>query len=327
MNLSLETVLRCLDILPLVRENQGIQLAELAQRSGIDEKTIVDQLIPTLMLCGAPPYMPHDYVSIWLEGDHVYVEFADHFRRPVTLLPVEITALHLALTSAARPGEHDPAVRRRIEQLREKIERALPPQQRVFLEESNRISLSDHPDQGSPILEQVRRAVAERRKIEIEYLSFGDSRIKTRVAHPHAILVRDGVTYLPCFDELRDHLVTFRLDRINQVRVLGDHFEPVDSFDVEKLAREGFSRPAEDDEFDVRLEARGSAARQLAETLDQRQWRWLDDERLEIRLATSRPRSVVRWSFRFGPDLVIVEPESLRELAREELAEIAGRHS
>ncbi len=327
MNLSLETVLRCLDILPLVRENQGIQLAELAQRSGIDKKTIVDQLIPTLMLCGAPPYMPHDYVSIWLEGDHVYVEFADHFRRPVTLLPIEITALHLALTSAARPGEHDPAVRGRIEELREKIERALPEQQRVFLEESNRISLSDHPDQGSPILEEIRRAVSGRRKIEIEYLSFGDSRMKTRTAHPHAILVKDGVTYVPCFDELRGHMVTFRLDRINRIRVLGESFVPDESFDVETLAREGFSRPAEDDEFDVRLEARGNAARQLAETLDQRQWRWVDEEQLEIRLATSRPRSVVRWSLSYGPDLVIVEPESVRELAREELEQIARRHS
>ena len=80
MNLSLETVLRCLDLLPIVRENQGIELSELARRTQIPEKVIADQLVPMLMLCGSPPYMPHDYVSIWLEGDRVFFSYPPTFR-------------------------------------------------------------------------------------------------------------------------------------------------------------------------------------------------------------------------------------------------------
>ena len=327
MNISLETVLRCLDILPIVRENQGIKLEELAQRVGIKPKAIVDQIIPTLMLCGAPPYMPHDYVSIWLEGDHVFVEFADHFRRPVTMLPIEITALHLALTAAARPGEHDPQVRERIEMLREKIERALPEQQRVFLEESNRISLSDHPDQGSPLLDSIREAVSKKHKIDLEYLSFGNSQLQWRVAHPYGILVKDAVTYVPCFDEKRGHVVNFRLDRMNDLKILGETFELQPGFDMQQHAADGLWRASQNDEIVVKLEARGATARQLAETLDQRQWQWLDDERLEIRMPTSRPLSVVRWSLSHGPDLKILEPEDVRAMAREQLDGIAARYA
>ena len=327
MNLSLETVLQCLDILPMVRENQGITLTELAARTGLKAKKIADQLIPTLMLCGSPPYMPHDYVNMWLEGEHVYVEFADHFRRPVTLLPIEVTALHLALTAAARPGEHDAEVRRRLEELRMKIEWALPEAQRIFLRESERVSLSDHPDRGSPLLETIRDAVQRRRKIEIEYLSFGDKRMKRRVVHPHGILVKDGVTYVPCFDEIRGHICSFRLDRINEVKTLGESFEPQPGFSVEEHARDGLVRPGEDDEYEILLEARGAAARYLSESLDQRQWHWQKNDVLAVKLPTSRPHAVIKWAVRQGPDLVVVGPAEARRMAIEELQELRAHYT
>ncbi|MFT7618534.1 MAG: putative DNA-binding transcriptional regulator YafY [Planctomycetota bacterium] len=326
MNLSLETVLQCLDILPIVRENQGISLADLAARTGLDAKKISDQLIPTLMLCGSPPYMPHDYVNMWLDGDHVYVEFADHFKRPVTLLPIEITALHLSLTAAARPGEHDEEVRRRLSDLRRKIERALPEAQRIFLEESERVSLSDHPDRGSPHLDSIRNAMNRSRKIEIEYLSFGDKSLKRRIVHPHGILVKDGVSYIPCFDENRGHICSFRLDRINEVTLLQDHFVPQPGFSVEEHARDGLTRPGEDDELEVLLEARGATARFLSESLDQRQWHWQKNDVLAIKLPTSRPRSVVHWAIKNGPDVTIVGPPEVRTLAMEVLQEIRSEY-
>ncbi len=322
MNLSLETVLQCLDILPIVRENQGITLSELASRTGLDAKKISDQLVPTLMLCGSPPYMPHDYVNMWLDGDHVYVEFADHFRRPVTLLPIEVTALHLALTAAARPGEHDEAVRTRLSELRRKIERALPEAQRIFLEQSERVSLSDHPDRGSPLLEDIRNAINRKRKVEIEYLSFGDKRMKKRVVHPHGILVKDGVTYIPCFDENRGRICSFRLDRINAIHMLTEYFAMQPGFSVEEHARDGLCRPREDDEFEILLEARGATGRYLSESLDQRQWHWQKNDVLAIKLPTSRPHAVVQWAIKNGPDLVVVGPPDLRTMAIEALKEL-----
>ncbi len=327
MNLSLETVLQCLDVLPIVRENQGITLAELAKRTGLPAKKISDQLIPTLMLCGSPPYMPHDYVNMWLDGDAVYVEFADHFKRPVTLLPIEVTALHLSLTAAARPGEHDETVRERLSLLRHKIEKALPESQRIFLEESARVSLSDHPDLGSPIIPQIRNAIDRKRKIEIEYLSFGDKTMKRRVVHPHGILVKDGVTYIPCFDENRGHICSFRLDRINEVQLLSDYFSVQPGFSVEEHARDGLTRPSDDDEYEILLEAKGATARYLSESLDQRQWHWQKNDVLAIKLPTSRPHAVVQWAIKNGPDLVVVSPASARNMAIELLNELRREYA
>lgn len=320
MNLSLETVLRCLDLVPIVRENPGITLGELARRTGFKESLIVDQLIPTLMLCGAPPYMPHDYVSIWMEGDEVHCSFADHFRRPVTLLPIEITALHLALSSSWFPGGRDGAVETRIAKLREKIENALPPEQRIFLRESERISIRDRLDADSPLLDALQGAIARRRKVRLDYLSGGETRSAPRIIRPHGILVQNGVTYVPSYDEKRGHMVPFRLDRMRAAEVLDESFAVETDFSLERLVEEGLFKSRARDEVEVVIQATGSAARRIAEGLDQSQWRWESDgDVLVLRLPTSRPRAVVRYLFSLGPEAVIVGPAEVRAIVREEL--------
>lgn len=327
MNLSLETVLRCLDLVPIVRENPGIRLAELAQRTGFTEKAIVEQLIPTLMLCGAPPYMPHDYISIWMEGDEVHCSFADHFSRPVTLLPIEITALHMALSSVDIPGgpEAAAAAKSRIAKLREKIECALPEEQRIFLEESARVSIDDNLEKDSPILALLRRGDDERRKVEIDYYSSGASGFKRRVVHPHGVIIQNGVTYFAAFDETRGHMVTFRLDRVNDAQILDEPFSRDASFSLEEYTRRGIFRGDGRDDMIVKIRARGAAARRIAEELDQRQWHWeKSGEQLLLELPTSRPRAMARFAFSLGPDAEIIEPEEMRAIVREEISSIRG---
>ncbi|MCA9320471.1 MAG: WYL domain-containing protein [Planctomycetes bacterium] len=319
MNLSLETVLRCLDLLPIVRENQGIRLQDLAERTGIPAKIISDQLIPALMLCGSPPYMPHDYVNIWLDGDAVYVSFADQFRRPVTLLPIEITALHLALSTLRLPNDHLPEIKDRVQELRQKIERALPQDLRVFLDDPDRISVDDRRDASSPHLLPLKTAAEKHRKVRIDYLSRGETVTKSRVIHPYGLVTRDGVTYIVAYDTVRNHEVSFRLDRVLGVEVSNESFTPDPSFSLEQRAREGlFHRPGVN-EKELRVRLRGRAAVIVAETLDQRQWRRENHDTVVLTLPTSRPRAAIRWVLRFGADAVVEGPEDLRQMAIDEL--------
>ena len=327
MNLSLETVLRCLDLVPLVRENPGIKLAELAKRSGFTEKVILDQLIPTLMLCGAPPYMPHDYVSIWMEGDEVHCSFADHFKRPVTLLPIEITALHLALASSWFPGGRDGRVEERIARLREKIEKALPQQQRVFLRESERVSIDDNPEAASPILALLKVAIDKKHKTEITYLSGGEDRLRRREIHPHGVVVQNGVTYIPSWDKRRGHMVSFRLDRIDHAELLEETFEPEPEFDLEALIRDGLFRSKGSDEPEVIIKATGATARNIAESLDQSQWRWdKKGETLTLTLNTSRPKAIARYVLSLGPEAYIESPSEYRAAIAEEIKKLQTAH-
>jgi proteasome accessory factor C len=319
MNLSLETVLRCLDLVPIVRENQGIELPELARRVGIPEKIIAKQLIPMLLLCGAPPYLPHDYVGIWLEDNRVYVSFADHFRRPVTLLPIELVALHLALSSLAYTAEDEADVETRISELQAKIERALPPEQRVFLDQAERVSVDDHAE-ASPWAADIAQAIQGRGKLRIDYLSFGETRLKRRVIHPYGLLVKDGVTYVPSFDELRGHVVSFRLDRIHAVQPLPEPFAVDPSFSLERWAKDGIAAAHGDDEHELTVEVGGRTARWISEVFDQKQWSWRDRDTLILRLPTSRLQAAVRWALSLGADAEVVAPPEARRLAAAEIA-------
>ena len=176
-------------------------------------------------------------------------------------------------------------------------------------------------------METLRRAASQQKKTEIEYLSFGDKNLKKRVVHPHGIVVKDGVTYVPCFDENRGHICSFRLDRINSVDLSNESFDLQPGFSVEQHAKDGLVKPQEENEIEVLLEAKGATARYLSESLDSRQWHWQKRGVLAVKLTTSRPQSIIRWALSKGPDLQIISPKTVRVQAQELLAEIADLYA
>lgn len=316
MNLSLETVLRCLDLVPIVRENQGITLDELSQRMNVPLNVIVDQLIPSLMLCGSPPYMPHDYINMWMDGDRVYVSFAEHFRRPVTLLPLEVTALHLALNGLNFSNKDREFAQKRVEELRNKIELALPPEQRQFLRESERICVNANP--RTPLLALVNQASVERKKLSVEYLSTGESSAKTRVIHPYGVVIERGSNYVISHCETRGKILPFRLDRMHAVDVLEESFSTPPRFSLERYARGGiFSR--NDDDFVLKARITGQTARLVEDSYPAHIWKRVDKDTVRVTMPTSRLRAAVRRILALGEEATIEGPPEAVDLATSEL--------
>ena len=83
--LTHEVVSRCLALIPLIREHQGMTLDELSRLSRLPKEQIADELGQVLLMCGVPPYFPHDYISFSLNGDRVQIRFADHFESLLVL--------------------------------------------------------------------------------------------------------------------------------------------------------------------------------------------------------------------------------------------------
>jgi len=83
--------------IPLLRERPGITFKEIADHLGISPQAAAREIPEALMLCGVPPYMPHDYIACYTEEDRVTVRFADHFKRPARITLGEAAALLLAL--------------------------------------------------------------------------------------------------------------------------------------------------------------------------------------------------------------------------------------
>jgi predicted DNA-binding transcriptional regulator YafY len=118
-----------------------------------------------------------------------------------------------------------------------KIENILPNEQRGEVDWARRSLLATGLHRAnlvniSPTLEKLRLAARERHQVSALYQSQNHSKAAKRAIDPYALVFRGGWWYLVGYCHLRSALRTFRVDRIQSLKVLERSFEiPVD-FDI-----------------------------------------------------------------------------------------------
>jgi proteasome accessory factor C len=76
------------------------------------------------------------------------------------------------------------------------------------------------------IIDTMRRAAAERRKVRMEYYSYGRDETSTRVIDPYSVFAASGQWYVSAFCHAVDDERLFRLDRVRSAALLDDTFAP-----------------------------------------------------------------------------------------------------
>ena len=158
-----DSLRHALTIIPLIQANQGITVQELAQRTGLTESQITDEVGALVMMCGVPPYAPNNYVSLWVQGGRVYIRFAEQFERPVRLVLQEALALLLAL-KPLESAEHP--FHQAVRALRKKILEALSPDAKRAFGRAEKVFHVQQREAGGPIA-QLREAMARCRELRI----------------------------------------------------------------------------------------------------------------------------------------------------------------
>jgi proteasome accessory factor C len=322
MNVTQEVVSRCLALIPLIREHQGITLEELSRLSRIPRQQIADELGAVLLMCGVPPYFPHDYIAFSLDGDRVYIRFADHFRRPVSLNPLEALALKLACECVAPPGKAPPKA---VANLLSKVEGAMSAEQRKqFRNLARRVAVREAPEPPSGIAARAALAVAERRVINLDYAAPGRSESRTREVHPYGLLARDGHWYLIGHDLSHERTLPFRADRIRGLEYCAERFEIPDGFRLEDYAH-GPLVAAEEDRPLAVVRFRGASARWVRETAPGGSLVEVSDGVL-WRQGIGNEAGLARFIIGFGGDAEVLEPRSLRQRVAEALRAVMDAH-
>ena len=100
------------------------------------------------------------------------------------------------------------------------------------------------------LLSAINNVIENQRMVSIEY----DSRekgITQRVAEPMTIIYRHGKRHLVGYCHLRNDYRSFRLDRINTIRVNMETFQPRQDFDIARIESQmDQEQPYHDDEED-----------------------------------------------------------------------------
>lgn len=213
---------RVLAVVPWIVANPGWKVSEVAERFGLSEKDLLDDLNVVFMV-GLPPYSPDALVDVQIDDEgRVSISLADFFSRPLRLSPSQGLALLAAADGLLSIPGTDPegALARAFG----KLGRALG----VGPEEALDIHLGNAE---ASMLDELRAAVAGSREVEILYYSYGRDERTERTIVPWRVFAEGGSWYVDGWCHRAGGERVFRVDRIESMQVLAsvsDHRPPDD---------------------------------------------------------------------------------------------------
>jgi predicted DNA-binding transcriptional regulator YafY len=303
----------------------GITIPKLAAMRHVHQRTIRRD-IDALCRAGFPVY--DDKTN----GTTMWKMRAKPFRslEEAGLGMTELCALYfgrtMVATLAGAPFQDD------VDRALGKIERALPPSCRRFLDAlpvTVKAKAVGRKKQDRKVHELVTRAADAAlncRRITMRYYSASSRRAKEYVIEPLRLVYADGGVYLiawvPEYEEMR----TFAAERIQTLEVMDERFTPrplpnepfADSLGVNT----GKPEPVE-------IEFDGTAA----DFITSREWH--PSQQIEprsnggvlLRLQVCVDRPLLRWILGFGPSARVLDPDDLAQTVYEHLEAARDRYA
>jgi proteasome accessory factor C len=300
---------RLLALLPYVVSRNTVGLADTAAAFGVTERQLVDDL--NLLWCvelrSPDPYCP---IDLSYEGGEIMVSEAPT-DRPLRLGVDEASALLVALRMLAEvPGLEDrSALSRTIAKLEAAAGEAAVASAQVAVQ-------VDRPP-GGHLLDQIRGALEDGRRIHLSYYVPGRDEATERDVDPMRLLVVEGRTYLEGWCRRAEAVRLFRLDRVLGLAVLPDAAQ-VPAGAQPRDVDQGLFRPSDSDErVTVELTPNG---RWVSEYYPCEETTELGEGRLRVILSTPDTRWVRRLALRLGDDGTVLGPPALAAQIRDDAA-------
>ncbi len=236
--------------------------------------------------------------------------YSDNFARPARLLPVEAKALVAAIDLI---GDHLPEGA--LEEARRKIVDALGVDP---MEQGLQFARQGADD--SDVARVVSEAIVERKLIRLEYYKPNEDLFSERVLEPYALINGREGWYVATFDPNKDAVRHFRLDRVKEIELLAEGFEPRPEVDPAADV-EGWPRTGE-----------VPASRVARVWVSPERARWAREERhvhlelqdgsVVIELSFAGADYLVREVLKEAGDAVVLEPAEAREAVRDAVARL-----
>jgi predicted DNA-binding transcriptional regulator YafY len=300
---------RILHLIPHLADEQEHSLGDLASSIGVSPSQLMTDFISISERFDAPGGFVEG-VTIFVENDAVSVH-ANHFHRPMRLTMPELCAMELGLVMLRRertPAEQPPT-ERALERLRQTISR-VPTNDRHEGTRYAELAMAGSAEH----LAILRGAYRSHHKVRLRYRSGGANEASERTICPHAVIFAEQMWYVVamCDDAVARF---FRLDRVEDVHVLDDTFEP-DTQAVHGVMERG--KPFASDTLrymTVRYSPR------IARWVAEREGKPLAaDGSLTLDHPVADDAWAVRHVLQYGPEAELLEPADLRTLLDERLS-------
>lgn len=307
----------------IVLELQGrrvVRAQDLAQLFETSIRTIYRD-IQALCEAGVPIFGSPGQGYSLLEG---------YFLPPVSFTVDEAVSLIVGADFVEQRFDEDYGRRARF--ARGKIEALLPPGKR---EEAERIRDSIriiHPEDRDSLdlershIEIVRAALSGGRKLRFDYAGRpGGERANpertVRTVAPYGLVLLNGRWILVAHCELRGAIRNFRVSRIRHLRLTDEPYAVPEHFRLQDYAPEDDRHTLVRLRFDAELE--GRVEQQPNFYTESRR---LTAEGYDVDYRVRTPEELLNWILGWGSRVVVLEPESLKERIKQEIAEMGKRY-
>lgn len=300
---------RLLRVVAVLRGHpEGIRPAEIARRVGVTTRTVYRDLRALETDVG---------VAVWSEAG-LWGVVGDEFLPPLKLTLDEAMAVVLSARLMVRYADkYDPDLAAAFE----KLEGVLPAALAEHVDRTLDV-LAQHPRDAdfSERVHRLTRAWAERRVVTFTYepARYGpDAAPRQATVRPYLIepSLQTHALYLIGWDETRNALRTFKIERIGDVALTPRTFEPPEPGALERDLRGAWDIIADQPATSVVLRFRPSVAARVLETT------WHPSQRVEPaadgsltwRATVAGTIEIRLWILSWGDDVEVLEPAELRK--------------
>ena len=220
-------VIRQWTILKALEASRRATIDDLARQTGVTTRTIRRDL-DALQEAGFPLFDEvHDGKKYWTLEQKAFRRLDD-----TAFTLAELSALYFSRTLveclSGTPFERD------VRSAFEKLSAALTPGMREFLDRMP-LAIQAKPDPGTQSaaprtkeVAQLLEATLQQRRVTMRYHSFSSNREKAYVLEPYRLVFAQGSLYVIGFVPEYGEVRTFAVDRIAQVSLMEERFEPLE---------------------------------------------------------------------------------------------------
>ena len=298
---------RLLAMVPYFLSRPGIALADAAADLGITESQLLKDL-DLLWMCGLPGHGPGDLIDLSYEGGTVTIIDDQGLRKPLRLTAEEALALVVALrTLAETPGVAD----------NDAVQRALAKVESASGGAVDDATVAIALDRDTRVAPVLRRAVDEKRALQLRYYTAARDETTERVVDPLQVFTADGHTYLEAWCRSAEGVRIFRADRVDDLRLLDEPASPPPDVQQRDVT-EGVFQPAPEHLLVVlRL---GAAYAWVADFYAVEEIGELPDGELQVSLRVSEPAWVRALVLGSGGQVEVLSPGWLADSIRADAA-------
>lgn len=300
------TATRLITLIMLLQRQPNQKATDLAQELGVSVRSL-HRYMAMLDELGIPVYSergPHGGFSL-VRGYKI---------PPLVFTPDEAVAVYLGTSLVEEVWGR--LYRESARGALAKLDNVLPNEQRHEIAWARRTLIATGLHRGdqaavTPILEKLRRATRERRRVQLTYRAYNRSETTERQFDPYALVHGWGWWYIIGYCHLREAYRSFRVDRIVELTLRDEAFEIPPDFDIHTYLA---SNPTEQPLITVRLRFKPEL-KQLA--VDNPSWWEMLEEQPDGSIVVTLRNPDVLWAssiaLSFGPAVEVLEPAEVKQ--------------